>query len=813
MITKIDIEKFGLFNDYQWAKSIGNDNNNGVFKKINIIYGRNYSGKTTLSRIFRCIETGQIHEKYLDGKFNISDNEGNVITQNNLTYQNKVRVYNKDFIKDNLSWLYDESAGEIKSFSLLGSGNIKAKKRIEEIENELGDIEKKTGLLYQQEQEKISLEKQKQKLREKQNELNNQLITKANQELKLNKYFIKQGVTYDIRNIQAEIDEIISSSKNFILNAEQKELHKKIIDETEKSTINEVFTSKIKLSEYIIIVKSLIEKEITLTNTIQDLLTNSLIQEWVNKGRDYHREQRNTCAFCGGILTEARWKELDAHFSKESEELKEEIQKEIQKLNESKSLLENFLLTKRIVKDNYYSIYNSEFDEIKRQWDNFVIQNNTVISLLNDKLKKRYDDIFNPVYFDNDEKTIIDDVNIENLTNDFVLIIELFNDLSKKNNTKTKALGTDKDTSRKTLRYSEIQTFINTINYRTKLNNNANEETLLQSKKIKLRTLEEKIVELGSEKKQKELELNDEGEAAKKVNSHLSNFFGHNGLELKPEIIDGDKPKTSFIIMRGEEKAHSLSEGECSLISFCYFIAKMEDELNGADGDKLIIYIDDPISSLDNNHIFFMYSLIESVIAKEKRYRQLFISTHNLDFLKCIKRLTIPKNDQNCELVNHFIVEKRKKDRESKCELKIMPKYLKDYVTEYNFLFKEIYNMAKPLEKGNRTKALENDFSHFYNLPNNMRKFLECYLFYRYPNTDEPLKNMTKLFSGHIPSLVNRVVNEYSHLTWGDRGTLVMDIQEAEDVAKEIMRVIKNKDEEHFNALCDSVKVDKNIVL
>jgi len=321
------------------------------------------------------------------------------------------------------------------------------------------------------------------------------------------------------------------------------------------------------------------------------------------------------------------------------------------------------------------------------------------------------------------------------------------------------------------------------------------------------------ITKLEDEKKQKEFELNDEGKAAEKINNHLANYFGHNGLVLKPEIIDGDEPKTGFIIMRGNEKAHSLSEGECSLISFCYFIAKMEDELNGTDSNKLIIYIDDPISSLDNNHIFFMYSLINTVIAKDKKYGQLFISTHNLDFLKYIKRLTIPHDEQNNALENHFIVEKRKKDKAFKCDLKMMPQHLKDYVTEYNFLFKEIYNMAKPFEKGEKVKCLENTFSHFYNLPNNMRKFIECYLFYRYPNTDEPSKNMTKLFNGHVPCLVNRVVNEYSHLTWGDRGTLVMDVQEAEYVAKEILRVIQKKDEEHFNALCDSVGVDNSIIL
>jgi len=141
-----------------------------------------------------------------------------------------------------------------------------------------------------------------------------------------------------------------------------------------------------------------------------------------------------------------------------------------------------------------------------------------------------------------------------------------------------------------------------------------------------------------------------------------------------------------------------------------------------------------------------------------------------------------------------------------------MPSHLKDYVTEYNFLFQEIYKMARTVN-GDKHKVYENTFSQFYNLPNNMRKFLECYLFYRFPNTSEPLSNLDKLFDNNIPALVNRVVNEYSHLSWGDRGTLVMDVSEAETVSREILRALKDTDTAHFEALCDSVNVDKNIAL
>ena len=50
MISRVQsIKSFGVFADFQWLNSLPE------FKKFNLIYGWNYSGKTTLSRVFRCI--------------------------------------------------------------------------------------------------------------------------------------------------------------------------------------------------------------------------------------------------------------------------------------------------------------------------------------------------------------------------------------------------------------------------------------------------------------------------------------------------------------------------------------------------------------------------------------------------------------------------------------------------------------------------------------------------------------------------------------------------------------------------------------
>ena len=260
--------------------------------------------------------------------------------------------------------------------------------------------------------------------------------------------------------------------------------------------------------------------------------------------------------------------------------------------------------------------------------------------------------------------------------------------------------------------------------------------------------------------------------------------------------------------MRGRQPAYNMSEGERSLVSFCYFMAKLEDaETRGKD---LIVYIDDPVSSLDSNHIFFVFSLIESVLAKPEKnpdgsnrygYRQLFISTHNLDFLKYLKRLSAPRENRGG--TEFFLVEKEG----FSSSLRLMPRYLKDYQTEFIYLFHQIY-------KCRDAEASEDNHQIFYNLGNNLRKFLEAYLFYKYPYTEDRndrLERLRKFFGNDVTviALTNRINNELSHLeNIFDRSMKPIDIPELPKVASFVLDTIRKKDREQYDSLLRSIGED-----
>ena len=785
MIAKLNIDKFGLFDNYKWEDEVGKQE---VFRRLNIIYGRNYSGKTTLSRILKCVEDKQLHEKYLDSKFSIDFQNGKSISQSNINedvQEYKIRVYNSDFVRENLSWLHNED-GTINPFTILGAKNVEIDNKIKEIEVLLGSFEegKESGLLYQAKQAKKNYE-QKKSTRDKQETALNNSLTEQAKKIK-NNATIYNVPTYQINTIKKDIE---SAKRQGELLEEVISEKKKLLKEEPKETLTALQEAKPQFDTYYNKVNDLLKRQIKPSEPITELLNDSLLQEWVRQGIDKHKDKRTTCAFCGNAINKTLWDKLDAHFSKESEELRKELKTKIDQLEQAKKNLSNFF---SLNKEQFYSNLMPQFDALQKQWKTTIQTYSQSIDSLISELKEREKDIFKAR-----ELQVISDVSQTVLET-----IQGINKLILEHNQKTKTLSHDQKTAREQLRYSEIATFLKTIKYDIRISEIATFKTDTDNAKSCYDSINIQIETLNEEKRTLEAQSKDESKGAELVNRHLQHFFGHNELKL---VAAGTEPNIRFKITRDNKNASNLSEGECSLISFCYFIAKMEDELNNeVDSKKLIIYIDDPISSLDSNHIFFMFSLIESIIAKPQKYCQLFISTHNLDFLKYLKQLTFPKYRPNPEAKKekqdrkHFLIERYGK---SKITLKLAPEYLKNYITEFNYLFYQIYSSSI-----SEKQRISEDYQ--YNFGNNMRKFLEAYLFYKYPSDklsfDERVK---KFFNDDVSyNLVRRVINEYSHLEDRfERGLKPVDVDEIKQIAQKVLDTIKTKDEDQYNALIESI--------
>lgn len=789
-ISQLSIANFGSFKDFTWKKSIKDSGGNVInFKRLNVIYGRNYSGKTTLSRIFRALETGRIPANYSAPFFTIVGDKGEVNQSGISAHGYDVRVYNRDFVNDNLSFLVNQDGGEIKTFAIIGETNKEIKDAIAEIELQLGSLEKKTGLKHELETRRKDKDISKSNHKVADDALSDKLRTHANDKIKKNREY---GVAvYNIESIKRDI--ILIKKAGFKpLSEDEKSVKSALLRQEILPDISSKVSINLKFKHLAATAEALLQRTITPTQAIQELLNDSVLQLWVKEGIPLHKEKRDTCAFCRQTLPSNIWQVLDSHFSKESTELESEIDSTITSVDNEIKRIPTFLT---LTDNQFYSEEKLAFDVSKKALDISFEVYKKDLEALKSALQNRKNSLFQtvaPPKPSHDEKVIEQH-------------IEAINVLIEQSNSRSKTLDKDKAAARDALRLSEVASFISTIGYEAELLRIAELKSISEAANTSFTDAEKVITKLEGEVSDLQGKQKDERKGADRVNALLNHFFGHDGIKLEAKD-NHDKTTIKFQIMRDGKSAHNLSEGECSLISFCYFIAKLEE--SKSKDKELIIYIDDPISSLDGNHIFFMFSLIESLIAKpirnddgsnRYRYKQLFISTHNLDFLKYLKRISLP-NQKNHGGHQHFMIERNG----TASNILLMPDYLKDYITEFNYLFHQIYKCRdQELAKINHEP--------FYSFGNNLRKFLEAFLFYKYPYHDDKndtFERIRKFFGDDDTAiaLANRLNNELSHLeSIFDRSIKPIEIPEIPKLANYVLDKIYTSDPAQYNSLLKSI--------
>ena len=791
MINQIDIASFGSFQGLDWKKTV-RDSGKTVqdFKRLNILYGRNYSGKTTLSRVFRSLETRKIPLNYFSPSFTIHGDKGSINQAALATHTYDVRVYNRDFVTDNLSFLVNQQiGGDIKTFAIVGEKNKEIDEAIAAIEMQLGKAEEKTGLRFDLEDKKAARDRTKNAHKTASDGHEGKLRSHANDNIKQNRQY--GPAVYNIDSIKRDI--LATKKPGFTaLSVEAQAAKLALLKQEALADISGSVSFTLALDSLRSTAQSLLSKEIKPTIAIQELLNDSVLQLWVKQGIGHHLNKRDTCAFCRQSLPHNIWQTLDEHFSKESGELETALDNSITSVKDEIAAITGFV---GLRSEQFYTEERAVFDGSNKALGEALAIYKKDLEVLKKSLESRKANLF---------QTVLMNDALYNF-NEIQRHVDAINALILTNNDKTKTLDKDKEAARDALRLTDVYVFSQAISHDTELARIADlkaeadrANTAFNDTSTQITRLEGDITALRAKEK-------DERKGADRINTLLTHFFGHDGIKLEAKD-NTDKTAVRFEITRDGKSAYNLSEGECSLIAFCYFIAKLEEP--ESKGKDLIIYIDDPISSLDGNHIFFVFSLIESLIARPQknndgtnryRYKQLFISTHNLDFLKYLKKLSLP-SEKNHGGNQHFLIERNG----TSSAISLMPAYLKEYITEFNYLFHQIY-------KCRDAEYAKVSHEPFYSFGNNLRKFLEAFLFYKFPHHDDKndsLERMKKFFGDDDTAiaLANRLNNELSHLeSIFDRSMKPVEVPEIPKLANYVLDKIYEKDPSQYNSLLKSI--------
>lgn len=782
-IKKIDIKDFGCYKDYkQHSQSgIGNDFNDG---RVNIFYGRNYSGKSTYSKIFQSIELKQLPEKYGDIDFEIKLADQTFIKSTGIathTLPIDCKVFNQRFIDDNI---YLHNDNKLNSFQIsIGSDTNETLKKIEDIR--LNELKPRNEKLSQIESD-ITEKQKKNKI--SRDGLDSKLRTTASKIKNLKNPSVVVGNKYDIRDIREEFSK--HSSQFPILPSKD---DKDALAELEKSIKQEKIRileknipkpQKIDLVSYdknfnftlfLENTKKLLSKVVSVSNILDEYKNSPDKINWIKHGVDIHGENPEKCVFCGNSIDSDLIQNLKLAFSDELSSLENELALQNNKIKLEIQKLDSI---PNINKEDYFSDSVADIRNINKDIRNVISDRKEALKTLESKIFEKQRDIFSKIEINDLNWSDFSEIQVEidSLYNSAIKQIDQFDDR------KIKSI----DFLR---RYYIVKEF--PVSEFTKLSQKVNQlEEYINEKSEEQRELKEEKEKFEQDIVELEGSLKSESEAVKRINIILQNSLAHSEISLKS--VD-DEEGIYFEVSRNEERAYNLSEGEKSLIAFAYYIARLES-LSVEEKAKTILFIDDPISSLDENNIFYIYNLIFRLLEK-KEFLQYFLSTHNLDFLKYTNKFP-GKNNKD-----YYLIEKIKEaeNTPSRSYIKKLPKYLSNKVTEFVFLFEQIYRVATEQEN-------ENNFSVFYNFPNNGRKFIETLLYFKYPdyktNNDDKINSY---FGNENAAFIQRINNEYSHgEDRFDRTRNPINTSEFKHDARIILSTLYENDPEQFNSFLNN---------
>jgi len=723
------------------------------FKKYNLIYGWNGSGKTSFSRVLRSFELQENYYADSDNspEFEFILDDGTSISQEDLTTFPNVRVFNKDFINESVF-----GTGGPRPIFFLGKESKEDQEKITRLENELQRLRK------DRDSKKILLDKaetrRERMLSDKARDIKNTLTTS-----RIDKYrnYERPDLEKAIRNKEQDLK---NDGRYKLANGKIAVLQK-AIQQTTKPKVTPLSLPDFDISEIKGEIKQALQTTVA-SQIIEALKSDEVVSKWVEHGLSIHKDRKlKNCAFCNQVIPQNRFSELEQHFNEDYQHL-------IEKLGSLKKKLEN----KKIAisfpdASNFYDDLIEEYLSAKKEAEQAVRNFNQELDSIISAVERKEQSPFSKVDLVKSEQ--VD-------TKPF----EKINSIISTHNKKTENFDSQIDESKSILEMHYIADFIDSYF-----------EVMDEIKALKkdysdlVDTVKTKEQEVSGLKKS----LISHHIPAEEINKDLEHFLGRGDIRL----VATDEQE-GYQIFRNGELAKDLSEGEKTALAIVYFLTKINEE--SFDLGNGVIVVDDPVSSLDSNSIFQAFGFIKESI---KGAKQIFVLTHHFDFFRQVKNwFSYCKKDER----EFFMMVCNEEDSIRKSRIEKIDRLLIDYESEYHFLFSILHRF---------TKNGESQLEIAYPLPNIARKFLESFLAFRVPvlvnrQQREPslYNRLDKIdFDDRKKARIYRFIETHSHPRY-ESGVQDFDMTilgETKDILNDLLDLVEHEDKKHYDFLVKSV--------
>lgn len=748
MLKSIErIKGLGVYQSY--SKPAGTQD----FGIKNLIYGWNYSGKTTLSRLFAQIEAKSTNPDLSDCEFTISTDEGSITEKNFSGCSLSARVFNSDFVRTNLHF----EGGSFNPILLLGKESEEAQRKIDELSKRI----------RRSEEVQRKLDSKSEELKTRNAQAKTDTAKFIRQHLKIDPYtatHLGQDVTaVRVLGSQLVAEKELADAIELALTPDSK--RPTTVEELQAAPSIECLHKE---------AVTVLAATPSFSNTIKHLEENPAVERWVQGGLALH-PSAGACEFCGNNLPQDRLEAFRAHFSKDLAEHKGRVDSLLARV---KAATFNLSLPKAAeLNAQFRDAYIAALEALPVAIDAF----NQAVSKLAEEVQRKADD---------SRKAMTPTSLEEGLERRIKEAVAAVNFVIKQNNELSSNFVKARADALRKARYHYVQQFQDS----QAAAGLEQQRTRLASRSGRLKAYVER---LRPEVSSLQTQISQAQQGRERINERLASMLGSEAVQI--QVVKDAAGQDRFqLIRKTGVVAKNMSDGERTAVAFSYFLTKLQ-EIKPEEFKETIVYIDDPISSLDANHIFQVTAAIRALFFEQNdknapwqtTCKQLFISTHNFEFFNLLREIKPKDSSKGARL---YLI-RRIAERSSMLEN--MPVSLARYQSEYHFLFEIINRFHNAPDKTSHEVLML--------LPNAMRRFIELYTYSRLPgpkDSDQVDTRAEILFGVERAKRILKIFHYFSHGNTLDRlagnNELIFDLEHA---VKDLIDAIAESDKPHMDSL------------
>lgn len=698
--NKINIKKIKSFKAFCGLDAI----EMGEFEHYNIIFGNNGCGKTSLTRAFELLIPKNKHiEKYRtisadkcpSIEFECKDESYKIEPNSDIRVPPfKVEIYNSDFLHNNAPLNSEFGLKKLDDGTIILEGSVLGEetKEINQLKDCRGKVEKRqkkikdendseNTLSAKQESEIKKYDKEIEKIRKK---MTSNTIKITPDEIGINDFckVSKDKFKYQedaLTDLEKDFNKLNEAMKKFD-GLKEMELPKDY--QTIKDKLEFLFSFDI-------------DKEAgQVSEKIKEHIS-KVGREFIEKGIKLQKEMPdNACPFCTQKITNNIIQAYTSYFNKSIEQFNQDS---LEISGTLKNILNQWNIKEILQSFERFEPFMEDFLKEKKSLENALEQIKALLEELQKEVDKK-EGVKNEEKFQETDKKLS-----ENYKKLQKCVNETRNILNEKKEQKKKLekLKTElKEARIKKVKHDSYDWQKSKKEAERKLSvlNRGHERLNCLLEKI-----DNKLKELYDQKRP-DIEI---------INNYLK------ALNLPKYSLDKDyRIVLNSDVLENSEAEMILSDGEKTTLVFAYFLTRLKLFYKKEDLKNLVVVIDDPISSLDEQRIYNTTCLVAKInqelarekLSNEKDRVQVFVLTHNHTFMA---RLINMVGKHAC----YFQLERHQSQLKIVCKNEVVGYF----DTFYLLLFREVYEFAKK-------EKVQDNCNEAINYGNKVRILLESFL-------------------------------------------------------------------------------------